>query len=1730
MADITGSTVTSASTISISAAATSTIKATVVGVAGAGAFGGNALAAAIGSSIASNQIGGPAPATGLQPGSVLAYIADSKVTATGLLNLSANGSQTITAGVGAGSVAITAGGGVGVSLAGAGASATNQVDVAISAEIYNDASGTASETISARSIGIAATDSSQISSTVASAALAAAIAGGGGAAAAVSVGLAQNTISDAVTAQIGGVSSVTTTGTASTDGVSISATSNGSITASSTAASVAIAGGGAGFAVAGGGAEANNTITSTTVADITGSTVSSASTISISASATSTIKATVVGVAGAGGFGGSAVAAAIGSSVASNQIGGPAPATGLQPGSVLAYIADSKVTATGLLNLSANGSQSITAGVGAGSVAITAGAGVGVSLAGAGASATNQVDVAISAEIYNDASGTASETISAGSIGIVATDGSIINSTVASAALAAAIAGGAGVAAAVCVGLAENTIDDAVTAEINGESSVTTTGTASTAGVNISAVSSASISASSTAASLAIGAGSNGFAVSGGGAEAHNVIGSTTVACIMGSSVTSAAGVSIVAAATDGISATVVGVSGAGGFGANAVAAAIGSSVARNEIGGAAPATGLQPGSVLAYVSNSKITATGLLNITANGGETIGAGVGAGSAAITGGALGSVALAGAGAEAQNIIQVPVEAYIDSGGFTADSIKTGSLAINATDAPGITATVAAASLSAAIGLVGVGISIGVALAENVVTDTVEAFINHSPSVDIAGGVSIGASENASISDSTVASSLAIAGGVAGLALSGAGANATNEIDNQVSACIANSTVAANLYFNYLAGSDNADTTLVAGQRVMINGQIYQYTGKGTLGGGTGANATILGLSNPNNVGGLASINYAADPSDWTLVPASDMNITASNTSTITSLVGGVAGAGSAGLGAAAGAIGAATAYNLFGVTDPNIDISIDANSTSGGSSSNNPNALPGASTSGDGTLQNQALAYVYNSSVGVTGNLAVQATSSETLTVDAFAGSVAIAIGIGGGAAGAGVGTTNIFATQTQAYLLDSTAMVMGNATVHALDHSEIVRASAVAGAIATGLSSLSVAATTVNDTMANDVETHVTGTSADVIMVGGTLTIDSNGDLTGGSNVGVAEVDKIVAVTASVSGGFTGASGGGIGVYNTIENKVDSTISGAIMVSTQGDVNVAAQDNATEAADLTAVTVAISLGAAIGAAIVNDTIGSTITAEIDAATVDAADVSVKASSTANLTDTKAVGVATSLVGAQGNNATASIDSTTTASIFGGAQISAATGSILVSSNSNNQATANADGGAFGAIAVGAMIANVNLGNGYGVGDVIATVDGTNTSLIGRNVQIIANDSDALYANSVATGGGLVAVGGAQTNMTTTQATVANLTGGAHITAVALNVVSSHTQDVDATADAYTVAAATGSGAGVSNNYRSAATININNATVVSNGITVSSSNSLSKQSVNKAGGDNLKTGSGSLVGLAVMISSTNVGTSADPFASTINISGSSLTAIGSFTSPATLIINAANAVAAADQIEVDSVSLLQVNTGNDDIHTQQSSAVNIASSTVNNETGDLYVTTSQSSYTVASTNIMIASGLQGLATAEATSDENEKNTVTVNNSTLRGNTVYVRAGEEQHRHPRHRVRIRLFGNHVDFPVPQHRRAAGDFRRFRDQPGQPRGQYRDRGLGQRLPDRAEGPERRDHLRVGSVAVRDSLWPGRSRRFVQIELQHRRHRLWRQRGRGLQQRVQPAGAAG
>ena len=231
------------------------------------------------------------------------------------------------------------------------------------------------------------------------------------------------------------------------------------------------------------------------------------------------------------------------------------------------------------------------------------------------------------------------------------------------------------------------------------------------------------------------------------------------------------------------------------------------------------------------------------------------------------------------------------------------------------------------------------------------------------------------------------------------------------------------------------------------------------------------------------------------------------------------------------------------------------------------------------------------------------------------------------------------------------------------------------------------------------------------------------------------------------------------------------------------------------------------------------------------------------------------------------------------------------------------------------------------------------------------------------------------------------------------------------MTSAQIRSVDAQADSYALALASGSGAGIDNIINSKSNIEVGSgATVTARNIVIEAKNELIKDSFGDE--DNLKSGSASIGNVGILSSDTNIGTSANPFEARIDIgSGVHLTANGTNAVPGIFRIGASTGIRAVDRVKVESVSGFGVTVAKSNIDTYANATINVTGATLENQSGDLYLTTRSEADTTAGANLLIVTGVGG-AGATASTNETANNTINIADSTLKGADIKVYAGRD----------------------------------------------------------------------------------------------------------------------
>jgi len=283
------------------------------------------------------------------------------------------------------------------------------------------------------------------------------------------------------------------------------------------------------------------------------------------------------------------------------------------------------------------------------------------------------------------------------------------------------------------------------------------------------------------------------------------------------------------------------------------------------------------------------------------------------------------------------------------------------------------------------------------------------------------------------------------------------------------------------------------------------------------------------------------------------------------------------------------------------------------------------------------------------------------------------------------------------------------------------------------------------------------------------------------------------------AVAQAVGGGIAGGAGNGATV--TIDPDISTSIgSGA---SVEAGRNLALSSSAEDSGNSEAHGVSAG-GLAIGVSLASTNIAPSLTTEILSGAHAGGDISLRAlhnvGAGGESLDKSALANASASGGGalsgSGADATANATATLSAAVGGGSYV--AGGDVTIQSLSHDDASATAGGASYGALAVGASIADAMAGGDLGAGV------GSGASVTAGGDVVVRSFSDVRSAATAQTSGGAL-VGGTGSDATATNAVgISAYAGdGASIAAgndVAFSSVSASTAQADATGKAYGVAA------------------------------------------------------------------------------------------------------------------------------------------------------------------------------------------------------------------------------------------------------------------------------------------------------------------------------------------
>lgn len=706
-------------------------------------------------------------------------------------------------------------------------------------------------------------------------------------------------------------------------------------------------------------------------------------------------------------------------------------------------------------------------------------------------------------------------------------------------------------------------------------------------------VRSVNIQAISAAASVAVGAGSNSISIAGAGASTRNIVLSKNEAIVTGSTIAargrtadSDGDVNIEARKISGIVSTVVaaavgvGVS-TGGSGGSA---SIGAALARNFIGYDEDGN-RDAASAIARLENTSTTATGELNVNAVTAQKITTVVIAATVAVSAsvGSGVSIGVSGAGASAINRIAADAEAEIR--GVTEGVLNTDTINVSALDQSIIRATAGAVAVGVSFSADNaVAVSLGVGLARNTITSESTARIVDSTLDNVGANLTVDATTTSQIEAVAFAAAVAVGAspGIAGVAFSGAGAEATNIIQTITHANISGSTVT-------LLDNVSVDSKSLAEiEAIVVSISI------GAGGGAAGGVGASIGVSLARNY-----IGYLPDTAFTPTLTTADTDVRSVQQGETVRIESGVR---------------AGDVYRYIGRDEDGNPNSIDAPDDF---DDNIPEEIKISWLStidfskvdqwqlvNLGLQSSSVKATINDSVINIGEDLSVIANASQNINAIVVAGSAALGIGgfLGGALSGSGVSAVNRIANTVLADIV-STTQVQNNArsvTVRAIDDSDIdVLAGAVslAAAFSGGLAvSVSLGVSLAHNDIQNDVNAAIRGTVFDTV-----------NDIV----VAAQETSTIKATSfaASASVAFAGfavgvsLSGAGADAINSINNQTGALVEDSILRSNARDIIVNAVNSSILDAEVVAVSAAVSGGPAavagsIGAALTRNMIGT----------------------------------------------------------------------------------------------------------------------------------------------------------------------------------------------------------------------------------------------------------------------------------------------------------------------------------------------------------------------------------------------------------------------------------------------------------------------------------------------------------------------------------------------------
>ncbi|BAS59688.1 hemagglutinin/hemolysin-like protein [Leptolyngbya boryana NIES-2135] len=1326
------------------------------------------------------------------------------------------------------------------------------------------------------------------------------------------------------------------------------------------------------------GAVTINEIDNSTKAYIANSTTTISGAITVSATDDSTLHADA---------GGAALAIAIKpSSNAASVSAGAGLSYNDVTNMVSAYVDKSTLTASGNVAITAASTGTIDSfALGAAAAVSTNASWLAMSLSGAGAGANNDIETTISAYVTNGSSITTSNS---GTISISATDDSDITADSGGYSLALSYSS-VSTSGSVGVSIAENDIHNTIDAYVD-KSTLTSAGA-----VNITAQSTAEIDALSIGGSASSSSGYLGsLSLSGAGAGTNNNIDNTISAQIKNSATVKTsnnAAVNLTATDNSTITSDAGGVSIAATLGDGSSASlSIGAAVATNQIGQA------QGHTIQALVDNATISADGIVTVTAKSTATIDGLAFSGSAAASGSTGGgTISLSGSGTGIENTIKAKIAAGIQNGGkVTTDETAT----LTAIDDSEIIADAGAASLSIGGSTDASGAaSVGVAIADNEISNTVKAYVDKG--TVSAGDFNLTANSTATIENFGLAGAISVAvSSGASVSAAGAGTGVTNTLGNTIQSYIQNSSTITTTADSNNGGDLNLNAidqstikSIAVGGSIAISGSSASFSM--AIGAVTVENTIDNTVQSFIGQSTTDSTTISAGD-DITLKAQSQLTMT-ENTAVAASLAAGVAptsasfsGAGASVTTTTTNEVGAfirnvntSSTYNIQATGEISLAASdtsnIDPTVGSGSAVASWIGASVGVSTT-DTTVNNTVQAYIDNAKVASNNdNLNLAATSNPD--IDALSVATSVAASLWGGA-GTGAEATATVKSTVEARI-GSGSSVKGktiNVTADSTDDVATDAYGASAGMVAIG-------ASVADSITQSTTKAHVTGATLSAT----NLNITSTGD------------GKVDAGVISIAGGVL-ASGSGNSADATFDSTVKAYVGDSTTISLTGNLNITATAQPDADANAFGLSVSGLVQAGYSAATAE------VTPQVDAyvgssSTISASNLTVLAQqslpTSGDAAHTEATGAGGALFGSVNASESTATNSGQVSAYVGKNSKLTITNTASIKADADSQQTAEADGYNGGILALGANIANAESSL-----TTQAYLD-TGVNITAKDLKIQAIGNDYNYANAVAGGGGVVS--GQAALSSTNNASMAKVriedgdstSGNVEINVSnAIEISADQTTKFNSKANSVNASVVGASGAFADNtvNTISKVTIGIDsdntnqNLVINAASFTVNATQTILKAELSD---ETAEAGSGGVVDASAVISSTVINN-----ATTITIGDSSTTNAYDTTISTTGEINlrASNDVSAWDETTLDSGGVISIAAAESTVKQQTNQAIVTIQDANLYSNGDITLS-AKAKVTLDVTANASSYGLAGEPSAESIASTNTQNQIQLKN-------------------------------------------------------------------------------------------------------------------------------------